>query len=326
MALNVARILYQGQPRWAVVEGAQLKLLPSTAATTGEFIRQADVAALRASLGEWIDAAAAKFLSPVTQNQQFICQGANYRQHMIESGVDPDVKKFNMIFTKAPTCIAPADTDIVRPAHVRLLDYEVELGLILRRDVTGAIEVTASNLGDLVAALVIVNDVSARDIQIPQMQFYKGKSYRTFGPVGPWLCLLEPDDLSRIAELELTLSVNGATRQRDKTANLVYGPAETLTELSGLQDLFAGDLIATGTPAGCALSVPSPRQQKLFALLPERMKWRLFMKRQAGRPYLQPGDLVEARIASPDGKIDLGVQRNKVLAGREARLASAVAA
>jgi 2,4-didehydro-3-deoxy-L-rhamnonate hydrolase len=313
MALNVARILHQGRPRWAVVDGARLKLLPSTAETTGEFVRQADVSALRAIDGEWINAAAAKFLSPVTGNQQFICLGANYRQHMIESGIDPDVKTFNMVFTKAPTCIAPADTDIVRPAHVRLLDYEVELGLILRRDVTGPMQVTASNLGDLIAALVIVNDVSARDVQIPQMQFYKGKSYRTFGPVGPYLCLLEPDDVSRIAELELTLSVNGAIRQRDRAANLVYGPAETLTELSGLQDLFAGDLIATGTPAGCALSVPSPRQQRLAALLPERMRWRLFFKRQEERPYLEPGDVVEARIASSDGAIDLGVQRNRVV-------------
>jgi 2,4-didehydro-3-deoxy-L-rhamnonate hydrolase len=314
MALNIARVLHQGQPRWAIVNGARLKLLPSQAKTTGEFIRQADPSALRVIEGEWIDAAAAQLLSPVTQNQQFICLGANYRQHMIESGVDPDVKTFNMVFTKASTCIVPADSDIVRPAHVRLLDYEVELGLILRRDVTGPVQVTGSNLGDLIAALVIVDDVSARDIQIPQMQFYKGKSYRTFGPVGPYLCLLEPDDIRRIAELELTLSVNGATRQRDKAANLVYGPAETLTELSGLQDLFAGDLIATGTPAGCALSVPSPRQQKLAALLPERARWRLFFKRQEGRPYLEPGDLVEARIASPDRAIDLGVQRNRVVA------------
>ena len=314
MALNVARILFQRQPRWAVVEENRLKLLPSAAKTTGDFVRRADISELRAIEGEWIDAAAAQILSPVTQNQQFICQGANYRQHMIESGVDPDVKTFNMVFTKAPTCIAPADTDIVRPAHVRLLDYEVELGMIMRRDVTGPMKVTASNLTDLIAALVIVNDISARDIQIPEMQFYKGKSYRTFGPVGPYLCLLEPGDVRRIGELELTLRVNGEIRQRDRAANLVYGPAETLTELSGLHDLFAGDLIATGTPAGCALSIPSPRQQRLAALLPERTRWRLFFKRQQGRPYLEPGDVVEAAIASPDGAIDLGVQRNRVVA------------
>ena len=82
-----------------------------------------------------------------------------------------------------------------------------------------------------------------------------------------------------------------------------------------MHDLYAGDLIATGTPAGCALSVPSPTVQQLGALLPERTKWKLFMKMQAKRPhYLKPGDVVEARIASPDGRIDLGMQRNAVVA------------
>ena len=70
-------------------------------------------------------------LSPVTRNQQFVCQGANYRQHMIESGLDPDAKHFNMIFTKARSCIVPADSNVVRPPHVKLLDYEIELGLVI---------------------------------------------------------------------------------------------------------------------------------------------------------------------------------------------------
>jgi 2-keto-4-pentenoate hydratase/2-oxohepta-3-ene-1,7-dioic acid hydratase in catechol pathway len=96
---------------------------------------------------------------------------------------------------------------------------------------------------------------------------------------------------------------------------LIYSPSETLTELSGVHDLYAGDLIATGTPAGCALSVPSATVQKLGALLPERTKWRIFVKAQAKRAqYLRPGDVVEARIASPDGTIDLGTQRNVVVA------------
>ncbi|OUL88755.1 fumarylacetoacetate hydrolase family protein, partial [Paraburkholderia hospita] len=73
-----------------------------------------------------------QWLSPVTINQQFICQGANYRQHMIESGMDPDVKKFNMIFTKATSCIVPADSTLVKPNEVRFLDYEIELGLVLK--------------------------------------------------------------------------------------------------------------------------------------------------------------------------------------------------
>src|SRR5207253_2320873 len=158
------------------------------------------------------------------------------------------------------------------------------------------------------------NDYSARDIQIPQMQFYKGMSFRTFGPVGPYLCMLEASDMPALKELTLTLTVNGDVRQRDSTRNLVYGPAETLTELSGVHDLHAGDLISTGTPAGCALSIPSPAMQRLGALLPERMRWDAFRRVQAGRSgYLQPGDVVEASIRSDDGAIDLGVQRNVVV-------------
>jgi 2-keto-4-pentenoate hydratase/2-oxohepta-3-ene-1,7-dioic acid hydratase in catechol pathway len=197
---------------------------------------------------------------------------------------------------------------------VRFLDYEIELGLILKRDVTQKTAVTDANLGDFVAGLVIVNDYSARDVQIPQMQFYKGKSYRTFGPVGPYLCLLEAADIAEIKRLELVLTVNGVVRQKDSTANLVFGPAETLTELSGVQDLYAGDLIATGTPAGCALTVPSPFRQKLAALVPEATKWKIFFDLQAKRPqYLKAGDIVEARISSASGKIDLGKQRNVVV-------------
>ncbi len=107
-------------------------------------------------------------------------------------------------------------------------------------------------MSQYVAGAVIVNDYSARDIQIPQMQFYKGKSYRSFGPVGPYLCLLGMADFDVLRRLQLKLSVNGQPRQEDTTANLVFGPAETLTELSTIQELFCGDLLATGTPSGCA--------------------------------------------------------------------------
>jgi 2-keto-4-pentenoate hydratase/2-oxohepta-3-ene-1,7-dioic acid hydratase in catechol pathway len=204
---------------------------------------------------------------------------------------------------------------VIRPRHVQFLDYEVELGLVLKRDVSAPLHVTDENLHEFVAGIVIVNDYSARDIQIPQTQFYKGKSYRTFGPVGPYLCLLDRADFASLRNLVLELKVNGEVRQHDSTANLIYSPADTLTELSAMQDLSAGDLIATGTPAGCALSIPSPAMQKLSALIPDRKKWQVFLRVQAKRSqYLQPGDVVEARIASPDGHIDLGTQRNVVAA------------
>ncbi|HEX5374353.1 MAG TPA: fumarylacetoacetate hydrolase family protein [Aquabacterium sp.] len=322
MAIHAARFSYQGRIQWGLVSGKRITPLPGEFATTADFVQGHDVGALRefaasnAASRNTLALGEVQILSPVTRNQQFLCQGANYRQHMIESGLDPDAKTYNMIFTKATSCIVPAGSDLVKPARVRFLDYEIELGLILKRDVLAKTVVTDEHLHEFVAGLVIVNDYSARDIQIPETQFYKGKSFRTFGPVGPFLCLLSPQDMKHLGQLQLTLTVNGQVRQKDTTANMVFGPAETLTELSGVQDLFAGDLLSTGTPAGCALSVPSPFKQRMGALLPEATKWAIFNKVQEGRQeYLQVGDVVEARIQSPDGVIDLGVQRNKVVRG-----------
>ncbi|WP_248323778.1 MULTISPECIES: fumarylacetoacetate hydrolase family protein [unclassified Caballeronia] len=314
MALHILHYRHHERDQWGVVVDGVITPIPGEFASTADFVRANAVEPLRDVSGPTIPESEVQWLSPVTANQQFICQGANYRQHMIESGLDPDVKKFNMIFTKASSCIVAANSAVVKPKEVRFLDYEIELGLVLRRDITSRETVTDDNLHEYIAGAVIVNDYSARDIQIPQMQFYKGKSYRTFGPVGPYLCLLEREDFPKLKQLLLTLTVNGTVRQSDSTAGLVYGPAETLTELCAIHDLRAGDLIATGTPSGCALSIPSPEKQRAAAQLPDAEKWRLFLKMQQERPqYLRVGDVVEARIASRDGSINLGVQRNVIV-------------
>lgn len=313
MPINTVLYEHGGQRGWGVARDGAITAIPGDYPTTGDFIRAVRIADLQTLGGTPIPETEVRLLAPVTRNHRFVCQGANYRQHMIESGMNPDDKDFNMIFTKASSCIVPADSDIIRPATSRFLDYEIELGLILKRNIEAAVSVTPDTLYEYVAGAVIVNDVSARDVQVPQMQFYKGKSFRTFGPVGPYLCLLEREDFHYLDNLQLTLRVNGEVRQDDSTRNLVYKPAETLTELSAVHDFVAGDLLSTGTPAGCALSAPSKAKQRLAALLPEKMKWDLFLKMQARRPqYLQPGDRIEASIRSQDNVVDLGVQRNRV--------------
>lgn len=323
MAINIIHYSYQGNTGWGVIRDQRITPIPGHYPGTADLVRAvtpASLAALAHSAlaSDSIAAADVSLLSPITRDRQFICQGANYRQHMIESGMNPDDKHFNMIFTKATSCIVAADSVLEKPARVRFLDYEIELGLVMKRDITTSVMVTEANLHEFVAGIVIVNDYSARDVQIPEMQFYKGKSFRTFGPIGPYLCLLEAQDMPLLQDLDLHLTVNGETRQHDSTRNLVNGMADTITELSGVQDLFAGDLIATGTPSGCALSIPSPAKQRIGALLPEKIKWKMFMQVQAKRTqYLQVGDVVEAAISSPDGRINLGRQRNVVVAGRD---------
>jgi 2,4-diketo-3-deoxy-L-fuconate hydrolase len=311
MAVNIVRYAHDSRVRWGVLREGRIAPLPKAFETTGELVVEVAPETLSRTDRGALDVDGVQILAPITRNQQFVCQGANYRQHMIESGMDPDAKTYNMIFTKASSCIVAADSDVVRPRTVRLLDYEIELGVVLKRKIEGKVDVTDADLHEYVAALVIVNDYSAR----PQTQFYKGKSFRTFGPVGPVLCLLERDDFRLLRSLSLTLRVNGELRQDDTTANMVYGLAETLTELSTVQDFAAGDLLATGTPSGCALRVPSRAVQKIGAMLSEKTKWQIFVASQSKRrQYLQPGDVVEARIASADGSIDLGVQRNRIVA------------
>jgi 2,4-diketo-3-deoxy-L-fuconate hydrolase len=315
MPIHIVRYAREHRIQWGVLRGNAISPIDADLPTTSDLLEHAASVDLSSTSATAVDVAQVSLLSPVTRNQQVICQGANYRSHMIESGIDPEQKSFNMFFRKASSAIVPADSDIIRPSHVKLLDYEVELGFIIKRDITEPVRVGVDDLHRWIAGITIINDVSARDVQIPEMQFYKGKSYRTFAPVGPVLCLLDEHDMPYLGDLQLSLRVNGEVRQSASTSELVHTPAETLTELSGLQDLGTGDLVATGTPAGCALRIPSPAVQRISAMLPDALRWKLFRRMQAKRPqYLQPGDVIESHIASTDGVINLGVQRNRVVA------------
>ena len=321
MPCNVVRYksTQSNKIHWGLLDG-DIYPIQGEFPQTSDFIAQGRTIAfeMAANLGDFQASTLAlsevELLSPITNPCQVICQGANYRQHMIESGMNPDAKNFNMIFNKSAACITSPNGDIVKPKHVKLLDYEVELGLVIGSPVTQVMQISKSELSNYVAGLVIGNDVSARDVQVPQMQFFKGKSYRTFCPVGPYLCLLEPADFIYLDKLQLTLKVNGETRQDDSTAGLVFKPAETLSELSQIADLNVGDLILTGTPAGCAMQAPKPYMVRLLGLIPDHKKWPLFIKMQSKRSqYLKPGDKIEVCIKSVDGVIDLGTQRNTVV-------------
>ena len=316
MAINLVRAAQGGDRFWGVVVPGGIAVLPTRFPTTAALIGGGE-AEWRAAAGRGPDMRVADvtLLSPVTAPCRVICQGANYRQHMIESGLNPDEKTFNMFFEKSDASVAPPVGEVVRPPHVRLLDYEIELGLVIGAEVTAGRTVKPDELPGLVFGLVIANDISARDVQLPQMQFFKGKSYRGFCPVGPYLTLPDRDEFALIEDLLLTLSVNGTVRQQDSTRNLVFKPAETLEELTTFSDLSPGDLILTGTPSGCALRVPPPPVRRLMQLLPERVLWKAFVKAQQKRPaYLQPGDRMTLTIKSADGRLDLGVQETVVRA------------
>ncbi|MBA5606762.1 fumarylacetoacetate hydrolase family protein [Duganella sp. FT3S] len=317
MAIQVIHFEYQGQRRWGVAHGRMVDPLPGSFASTADFVRDGIELAQRSARAQAVlPLDAVTLLSPITTDRQFVCQGINYASHVRESGMDPDRIGFNTLFTKASSCLAAADADVLRPAHVRLLDYEIELGLVLRRPLTAACEIGPDSLHEWLAGVTIVNDVSARDVQLPQAQFYKGKSYRTFGPAGPFLVLLSADEWRRWPELHMRLCVNGQPRQDAYCGDMLFQPHQTLTELSALQDLRPGDLIATGTPAGCAARAPGKLPMWVARhLLSEQGKWRMFIdKGLSNRAYLQPEDVMTATIRTDDGAIDLGQQRNRIVA------------
>ncbi len=315
MALNIVRFSDADTHCWGVLEKQQVFPLDIAYATTQALLENGreTILATASKRTNPIALDSVQLLSPITAPAKVLCQGANYRQHMIDSGVNPDEKSFNMFFTKSTASITGPNGNIVKPSHVQLLDYEIELTLVLGKRTHGPVDITNKNLHEYVAGICIGNDVSARDIQIPQMQFHKGKSYRTFCPLGPVLCLLEKDELHYLQKLQLTLTVNDKKRQQDSTENLVYKPAESLSEFSQIHDFQPGDVVMTGTPAGCALGLPSPALVKLSSLIPETKKWELFIKGQKKRPqYLKVGDRVKSTIKSHDGIIDLGEQNHVI--------------
>ena len=316
MPLHLLRFQHQQNTHWGIQQGDFVKPLNIPCTTTSELIQlgYSQIEKLSHETETSLNVSDVALLSPITRDGKVLCQGANYRQHMIDSGLDPDAQNYNMFFTKSTASIHHPVGEIVRPREVQLLDYEVELTLVLGQKTDRAENITNENLHQYVAGICIGNDVSARDIQIPQMQFHKGKSYRTFCPLGPVLCLLDKKDMQQLNQLQLTLKVNNEIRQQDHTANLVFKPAETLSEYSRIADFNPGDVLMTGTPSGCALGLPSPLLIRVAALLPEKKKWQLFIKKQLARPfYLQPGDVVESSIQSDDGQINLGVQHHQVI-------------
>ena len=318
MSANLARTA----GGWWVVTPAGLVRLDLPAATTAGLLadRPALAAAIDAAQAtaaaaprDAVPADSVDLLSPVTAPARVVAQAVNYRSHAIDSGFDPETVPPAFVRKASHSLTGPAG-DIIRPDGVGFLDYEVELGLVIGADLPVGTMVTEDGLARYVAALVVANDVSARQVQLVKTQFYEAKSYPTFTPVGPWLTLVDAADLAKLDSLRLRLSVNGQVRQDSTAAEMIVTPPRALTLLSRFQPMAPGDLLLTGTPGGTALKAPSKPIEKLAALLPPATKWRLFFQKEARNArYLHDGDVLTATITSPDGHLDLGTQHNTVI-------------
>ena len=293
---------------WWVQTASGAARVPTDAATTAEVL--ADRAAIDAAANstDTVPVDSLELVSPITTPCRVVAQATNYASHVKDVGRDPAKTPLTFFRKASGSVIGPFD-DIVKPAHVQLLDYELEIGLVIGRELPVGTEVTEANLAEFVVGLVVTNDVSARDVQLTKAQFFESKSYPTFTPVGPALVLLDADELKRFGDLRLQLRVNGEVRQDMVVeGDILYPPVQALQALAKFQHLDAGDIVLTGTPVGTALTTHGVAPKGDIDVL-------AFLSAQAeNNPnYLHDGDVVEATVATDDGVIDLGTQRNKVV-------------
>ncbi len=252
-------------------------------------------------------------LSPITKPCKLICQGLNYAEHREEAGKERS-SDYNLIFRKDESAITGPYDPVNIPSDCQIFDYEIELGLVLGKNITEPVQVTKENVSDYVVAWCIVNDFSARDMMFRASfrQWYLGKSGRTLCPIGPILFFPDKADWKRFDDLQLTLKVDGEIRQQAFANQLIFRPAPTISYISKNIDMYAGDLILTGTPGGIALHPPSKLKRKMAELLfDERKQVEMMVKMNKDNTrLLRSGQQVTCTINTKDGVIDLGKMEN----------------
>ena len=221
---------------------------------TPEWLSPEKLAAIAAVDFEKLPAVAegARIGAPVGGARQFVAIGLNYRKHAEESG-NP-IPKEPVVFNKAITCMQGPYDDVVWPEGSAATDWEVELGVMIG---TKAQRVAPERALGHVAGYCLANDVSERDWQAKRSgQWVKGKSFDTFGPLGPWL--VTADELPDPQNVPLSLKVNGEQRQKSSTSDMIFTVAEVVSHLSQFMTLLPGDVIVTGTPEGVGLGMKPP--------------------------------------------------------------------
>jgi len=203
--------------------------------------------------------------APVPQPGKLVCIGLNYHDHCEEQNIP--IPERPVIFAKFTSSIADPFTTVLRPPETRQLDFEAELAVIIGKP---GHNISAARAYEHVFGYTIFNDISARDLQFADSQWIRGKSFPTFGPMGPWITTGE--DIRDPQGLSISLRLNDRLMQESNTARMIFGIAELVSYVSRL-GLETGDVIATGTPAGVGTFRKPP-------------------------VYLEPGDLVSIEIES----------------------------
>lgn len=192
-----------------------------------------------------------RLLAPLRPGK-YLAIGMNYARHVAEMG-HAERPKHQYWFNKQTTCVT-GPFDPIEPGVTQMLDYEVELGVVIGRAAKG---VRAAEALGYVFGYLVANDVSARDWQKHSPTFTMGKSFDTHGPIGPWI--VTADEIPDPQALPLRCLVNGEVRQESNTSDMSFSVAEQIEYLSTAFTLEPGDLLATGTPEGVGAAMRPPR-------------------------------------------------------------------
>ena len=195
---------------------------------------------------------------PVARPSKIVCIGLNYRDHAAETGAE--IPKEPVIFFKATSSLVGPDDDLVTPRGAEKVDWEVELAVVIG---ARAAYVSKEDAPRHIAGYALHNDYSERSFQLEHGgQWSKGKSADTFAPLGPFLAT--PEEIPRPQALGMWLTVNGESRQKSSTANMIFDVPTLVSYLSRFMSLLPGDVISTGTPAGVGLGIkPEPKYLKV---------------------------------------------------------------
>ncbi len=195
--------------------------------------------------------AKAKLRAPIAHPQKITCIGLNYADHAREGGVEPPAAP--IFFLKSHNTICGPGDPIRLPPNSTQVDYEAELAVVIGKRGT---RIAESDAHKYIAGYTILHDVSARDMQFADKQWYRGKSCDTFAPTGPWI--VTADELPDPHVLRVSLTLNGQTLQDSNTSNLIFKVPFLVSYLSQSVTWEVGDLISTGTPPGVGFARHPP--------------------------------------------------------------------
>ena len=185
-------------------------------------------------------------LAPLPHPRRIFCVGLNYRDHAVESKME--IPKVPTIFMKLPSAVVGPNESVRIPAMTHQPDYEVELAIVIGK---GGRKIPKERWEEHVFGYTILNDVSARDVQLATSQWTLGKSFDTFCPIGP--AIVTRDEIQDPHTLEIRLSIGNEVLQHSNTRELIFKAPELIAYLSSVTALETGDIISTGTPAGVGL-------------------------------------------------------------------------